>query len=68
MIHSFSDFFLLQDIAEGGTLFVASSEDTNLLLKRWVKTLPAISRGSGRLSSATFPPDGRSILFIDGAP
>ena len=28
MVHSFPDFFLLQDVSEGGCLFVASSEET----------------------------------------
>lgn len=67
MIHSFPDFFLLQDIAEGGALFVASSEDTHLLLRRGEEA-PSDFSWLGSTFVADISPDGRSILFSDGAP
>jgi eukaryotic-like serine/threonine-protein kinase len=65
MVHSFPDFFLLQDIGDGGALFVASSEDTSLLLKRGDEA-PTDFSWLGSTYVCDISPDGRSILFIDG--
>ena len=60
MIHSFPDFFLLQDVSDEGCLFVASSEETDLLL-RMARARRPTSRGSGRRWWPTFPrTDSRS--------
>jgi eukaryotic-like serine/threonine-protein kinase len=67
MVHSFPDFFVLQDISESGCLFVASSEDTRLLVRRGEEE-PRDFSWLGSTFVADVSPDGRSILFIDGSP
>jgi eukaryotic-like serine/threonine-protein kinase len=67
LVHSFPDFFLLQDIGEGGCLFVASSEDTNLLVRRGDEE-PTDFSWLGSTFVTDVSPDGRSVLFIDGSP
>ncbi len=67
MIHSFPDFFLLQDVSESGCLFVASSEETDLILKRG-DAEPSDFSWLGSTLVTDISPDGRSILFLDGDP
>ena len=58
---------MLQDISEGGCLFVASSEDTRLLLRRG-EGEPTDFSWLGSTFVTDVSPDGRSLLFIDGSP
>jgi eukaryotic-like serine/threonine-protein kinase len=67
LVHAFPDFFVLQDIGEAGALFVASSEDTTLLLRRG-EGAPSDFSWLGSTVVTDISPDGRSILFIDGSP
>ena len=67
MVHSFPDFFLLQDISDNGCLFVAAAEETDLLLKRG-EGEPSDFSWLGSTMVADIAPDGRSILFFDGVP
>jgi serine/threonine protein kinase len=67
MIHSFPDFFTLQDLSEEGCLFVASSEETDLLLKRGEEPLRDFS-WLGMTMVTDISPDSKSILFLDGVP
>jgi hypothetical protein len=67
MVHSFPDFFSLQDVSEAGCLFVASSEETDLLLRQG-ENPPADFSWLGSTIIADISPDGRSILFLDGSP
>jgi tRNA A-37 threonylcarbamoyl transferase component Bud32 len=67
LIHSFPDFFLLQDIGDGACLFVASSEDTSLLLRHGDE-MPRDFSWLGSTFVTDISPDGRSVLFLDGSP
>ena len=67
MVHSFPDFFLLQDVSDEGCLFVASSEETDLLLSRG-DAAPRDFSWLGATLVADISPDGRSVLFLDGSP
>ena len=66
MIHSFPDFFFLQDVSDEGCLFVASSEETDLLL-RIGEGAPTDFSWLGTTMVADISPDGRTLLFLDGA-
>jgi serine/threonine protein kinase/Tol biopolymer transport system component len=66
-IQAFSDFFQLQDISSEGCLFVASAEDTRLVLRRGEGT-PSDFSWLGSTFVTDISPDGRSILFLDGSP
>ncbi len=67
MVHSFPDFFQLQDVSDAGCLFVASSEETDLLLKRGDEP-PSDFSWLGSTIVADIAPDGKSVLFLDGSP
>ncbi len=66
MIHSFPDFFFLQDVSDEGCLFVASSEETDLLL-RIGEGAPTDFSWLGTTMVADISPDGKTLLFLDGA-
>jgi len=66
LIHTFPDVFVLQDVGDDGCLFVASSEDTRLLLRRGDDLLSDFS-WLGSTFVADVSPDGRSVLFLDGS-
>jgi len=66
MIHSFPDFFFLQDVSDDGCLFVASSEETDLLL-RIGESAPTDFSWLGTTMVADISPDGKTLLFLDGA-
>ena len=66
VVHSFPDFFLLQDVSDAGCLFVASSEETDLLVQRG-DSPPGDFSWLGSTIVADISPDGKSILFLDGS-
>ena len=67
MIHSFPEFFALQDISDAGCLFVAGSEETELLLKKG-EHAPGDFSWLGSTMIADVSPNGEAILFLDGSP
>ena len=67
LLQSFPEFFMLQDVSEGGSLFLGASEDTAMVLEQG-QAAPTDFSWLGSTFVADVSPDGRSILFLDGSP
>jgi Tol biopolymer transport system component len=65
-VHSFADFFVLQDIGPESCLFISSDEDTSLLLRNGSEA-PRDFSWLGDTVVADISPDGKLVLFHDGS-
>ena len=66
LVQSFPELYMLQDISEGGTLFLGASEDTTMVLQKG-EGAPTDFSWLGSTFVTDISPDGRSVLFLDGS-